>query len=55
MMYILLYVLAGVLIVLTTAMFTLYFANDRALRKEIEKLNSRIEYYIRTLKDRGGK
>lgn len=54
-MNILMYVLCGVLFVLTTTMFTLFFVNDRALRKEIEKLNSRIEYYIRTLKDRGGK
>ena len=48
-------ILSVILIILTTLMFILYFTNDIALRKEIEVLNSRIEYYIRVLKDRSGK
>lgn len=48
-------ILSVILLILTTLMFILYFTNDIALRKEIEVLNSRIEYYIRVLKDRSGK
>lgn len=48
-------ILSVILLILMTLMFILYFTNDIALRKEIEVLNSRIEYYIRVLKDRSGK
>ena len=46
---ILLYIFVALLIALITTLVVLYFYNDKHLRQEIRRLNTRTDYYIATL------
>ena len=45
----LLYIFVGLHIALITTLVILYFYNDKHLRQEIRRLNTRTDYYIATL------
>ena len=49
----LIYIICAILAVLATAMLVLFFINDKARDGEIKQLNEKVDYYIKTLEDRG--
>lgn len=51
----LLYILILCTLILSTVMLVVFFKNDIERKAEIDKLNRRLSYYIKVLKDRGEK
>lgn len=46
------YILCAILFMLATLMLVLFYVNDKAQKKEIKRLNKKVDYYIKVLEKR---